>query len=78
MVAKREVDSTQASRSAMCPSSRRVPRYHGVDPSDSLSLRNPNKPASGSGDSENQPNIAGIRAFWMLAVRDTPLVSASR
>ena len=77
-VAKREVASTRASRSATCPSSRRVPRYHGVEPSDSLSRRNPNKPASGSGESANQPSIAGISAFWMLAVRVTPLVSASR
>ena len=78
VVANREVPSTRASRSATCPSSRRVERYHGVEPSDSLSRRNPNRAASGSGESANQPSITGISAFWMLAVRVTPLVSASR
>ena len=78
VVAKREVASTRASRSATCPSSRRVLRYHGVEPSDSLSRRKPNSPASGSGESANHPSITGISAFWMLAVRLSPLVSASR
>ena len=70
--------STWASRSATSPSSRSVLRYHGVRPRASLSRRKPNSPASGSGPSANQPSIAGISALWMVAVRVTPLVSASR
>ena len=44
----------------------------------SLSRRKPNRPASGSGPSANHCSIAGSSAFWIVAVRVTPLVSASR
>ena len=44
----------------------------------SLSRRKPNSPASGSGPSANHCSSAGSSAFWIEAVRLTPLVSDSR
>ena len=67
-----------ASRWATWPSSRSVWRYQCVEPSASEICRNPHSPASGFGASANQPSIAGSSARWMLAVRVSPDVSASR
>ena len=77
-VAYRLDASSRAIRSATSPSSRSVRRYHGVRPSASEILRKPKSPASGSGASANHSSIDRQQRRWIDAVRETPLVSASR
>ena len=69
--------STRAIRSAALVSSLSSFRYHGVDPSASLTWRKASSPASGSAASANHPSSTGRRVRWIAARRETPAVRAS-